>query len=240
MLGHLTTRCCRTPPRSARDRLAAPVSPRAPCQHRPRWSSGSVDRRASSRWSRASAADVLRRAQLRRGHRTPRSTSASTTAATSSLTTEREASTPITSDPLDPWVKGAAALYTREFWQLGQARLEARRRRHGVRAALREHRRRGAQRARDVPRGVFPNGARVRQHRQRHSATTWCSSAATATSRSISKRLARRLDERDYERVAASLHEVGFESELDLKEHVCGGCRVSGAVARRRSAQHRS
>jgi spermidine synthase len=29
----------------------------------------------------------------------------------------------ITSDPLDPWVKGAAALYTREFWQLVRAHL---------------------------------------------------------------------------------------------------------------------
>lgn len=29
----------------------------------------------------------------------------------------------ITSDPLDPWVKGAAALYTREFWQLARSRL---------------------------------------------------------------------------------------------------------------------
>jgi spermidine synthase len=29
----------------------------------------------------------------------------------------------ITSDPLDPWVKGAAALYTREFWNLARSRL---------------------------------------------------------------------------------------------------------------------
>lgn len=29
----------------------------------------------------------------------------------------------ITSDPLDPWVRGAAALYTREFWELVRARL---------------------------------------------------------------------------------------------------------------------
>ena len=29
----------------------------------------------------------------------------------------------ITSDPLDPWVKGAAALYTREFWHLVKSRL---------------------------------------------------------------------------------------------------------------------
>jgi spermidine synthase len=30
----------------------------------------------------------------------------------------------ITSDPLDPWVKGAAALYTREFWTLAKSRLK--------------------------------------------------------------------------------------------------------------------
>ena len=29
----------------------------------------------------------------------------------------------ITSDPLDPWVKGAAALYTQEFWQLARSKL---------------------------------------------------------------------------------------------------------------------
>src|SRR6185295_1342285 len=29
----------------------------------------------------------------------------------------------ITSDPLDPWVRGAATLYTREFWQLVKAHL---------------------------------------------------------------------------------------------------------------------
>jgi spermidine synthase len=29
----------------------------------------------------------------------------------------------ITSDPLDPWVKGAAALYTKEFWELAKSRL---------------------------------------------------------------------------------------------------------------------
>jgi spermidine synthase len=38
------------------------------------------------------------------------------------LTTE-EKFDGITSDPLDPWVKGAAALYTREFWQLVKSRL---------------------------------------------------------------------------------------------------------------------
>ena len=39
------------------------------------------------------------------------------------LATTREKFDAITSDPLDPWVKGAAALYTREFWQLVKSRL---------------------------------------------------------------------------------------------------------------------
>jgi spermidine synthase len=39
------------------------------------------------------------------------------------LATTRETFDAITSDPLDPWVKGAAALYTREFWQLCKAHL---------------------------------------------------------------------------------------------------------------------
>jgi spermidine synthase len=38
------------------------------------------------------------------------------------LTTE-EKFDGITSDPFDPWVKGSAALYTREFWQLAKSRL---------------------------------------------------------------------------------------------------------------------
>lgn len=39
------------------------------------------------------------------------------------LATTDEKFDAITSDPLDPWVKGAAALYTREFWELCKARL---------------------------------------------------------------------------------------------------------------------
>ena len=40
------------------------------------------------------------------------------------LLTTRERFDAITSDPLDPWVKGAAALYTREFFELVRSRLE--------------------------------------------------------------------------------------------------------------------
>lgn len=39
------------------------------------------------------------------------------------LATTSETFDGITSDPLDPWVKGAAALYTREFWELVRSRL---------------------------------------------------------------------------------------------------------------------
>ncbi len=39
------------------------------------------------------------------------------------LLTSTERFDAITSDPLDPWVKGAAALYTKEFWELARRRL---------------------------------------------------------------------------------------------------------------------
>jgi spermidine synthase len=39
------------------------------------------------------------------------------------LLTTNETFDAITSDPLDPWVKGAAALYTKEFWELAKRRL---------------------------------------------------------------------------------------------------------------------
>jgi spermidine synthase len=39
------------------------------------------------------------------------------------LNTTREKFDAITSDPFDPWVKGAAALYTKEFWELAKQHL---------------------------------------------------------------------------------------------------------------------
>jgi spermidine synthase len=41
------------------------------------------------------------------------------------LLTTHETFDAITSDPLDPWVKGAAALYTKEFWELAKRRLNS-------------------------------------------------------------------------------------------------------------------
>jgi spermidine synthase len=39
------------------------------------------------------------------------------------LTTTKEKFDGITSDPFDPWVKGAATLYTKEFWELAKSHL---------------------------------------------------------------------------------------------------------------------
>ena len=40
------------------------------------------------------------------------------------LTTTKQTFDAITSDPFDPWVKGAANLYTREFWELAKRHLK--------------------------------------------------------------------------------------------------------------------
>ena len=66
--------------------------------------------------------DLFRRAQLRRRAATRRSTCTSTMRGTS-CSRRSEKFDAITSDPLDPWVKGAAMLYTREFFELAKARL---------------------------------------------------------------------------------------------------------------------
>ena len=59
------------------------------------------------------------------------------------LLTTKDKFDAVTSDPLDPWVKGAAMLYTREFFELVKQHLNPGRRRDAVRAAVREqHRKR--------------------------------------------------------------------------------------------------
>ena len=72
----------------------------------------------------------------------------------------------ITSDPLDPWVKGAAMLYTARVLRAGEAAPEPGRRRDALRPALREQHRGGEERDRHVLRGV-PERDDLRQHLQR-------------------------------------------------------------------------
>ena len=82
------------------------------------------------------------------------------------LKTTKQKFDAITSDPFDPWVKGAANLYTKEFWEAGEGAPQARRRRDGVGAALRQHHGGGEERDRDVHGGV-PERRRLGQHRPR-------------------------------------------------------------------------
>ena len=130
------------------------------------------------------------------------------------LATTAERFDAITSDPLDPWVKGAAALYTREFWELCKARLNA----GGVVTVFVQL----YESTEDAVRSevatfldVFPNGLLFANTVQ------GMGYDAVLVGRNDDEpidleRLARRLDARDYEGVATSLREVGFDAELDL------------------------
>jgi spermidine synthase len=130
------------------------------------------------------------------------------------LATTDERFDAITSDPLDPWVKGAAALYTREFWELCKARLAA----GGVVTVFVQL----YETTEDAVRSelatfldVFPNGLLFAN------TVEGMGYDAVLVGRNGDapidlERLARRLDARDYERIAESLRAVGFESALDL------------------------
>lgn len=130
------------------------------------------------------------------------------------LATTAERFDAITSDPLDPWVKGAAALYTREFWELCKARLND----GGVVTVFVQL----YETTEDAVRSelatfldVFPNGAVFANM------VDGVGYDAVLLGRSGDEpidlaALSQRLDGSDYAPVAASLREVGFDSPLDL------------------------
>ncbi len=130
------------------------------------------------------------------------------------LATTAERFDAITSDPLDPWVKGAAALYTREFWELCKARLND----GGVVTVFVQL----YESTEDAVRSelatfldVFPNGAVFAN------TVDGVGYDAVLVGRKSDEpidlaSLERRLDRSDYETVAASLRAVGFDSALDL------------------------
>lgn len=130
------------------------------------------------------------------------------------LATTAERFDVITSDPLDPWVKGAAALYTREFWQLAKERLND----GGVVTVF-------VQLYESTPEAVrseiatfldvFPQGLLFANTVQGMGYDLVL--VGRADSRPIDlTRLARRLGRSDYAPVATSLRAVGFASALDL------------------------
>jgi spermidine synthase len=137
------------------------------------------------------------------------------------LATTREKFDAITSDPLDPWVKGAAALYTREFWDLCKSRLND----DGVVTAflqLYETTEDAAKSEIATFFSAFPHGALfVNTVKGRGYDAVLVGRANDAP---IDVDLVdRRLAEPRYERVASSLREVGFDSALDLLGTYAGG-----------------
>ena len=127
----------------------------------------------------------------------------------------------ITSDPLDPWAKGAAALYTREFWRLAKSRLNPG---GTVTAFLQLY-----ETTEDAVRSaiatffeVFPNGA-VFANTVRGAGYDAVLLGRAGDAPLDVDRLERRLRSAGYERVAASLREVGFASGVDLLATFAGG-----------------
>ena len=154
------------------------------------------------------------------------------------LATTAERFDAITSDPLDPWVKGAAALYTREFWQLCKERLND----GGVVTVFVQL----YETTEDAVRSelatfldVFPNAAVFAN------TVEGMGYDAVLVGRNGDEpidltRLRSRLERRDYAPVAASLRAVGFDSALDLMSTFAADAESLRAVARGRRAQYGS
>jgi spermidine synthase len=130
------------------------------------------------------------------------------------LATTTERFDAITSDPLDPWVKGAAALYTREFWQLCKDRLN-----DGgavtVFVQLYETTEDAVRSELATFVDVFPNAA-VFANTVEGMGYDLVVVGRNGDEPIDVARLTERLDRRDYASVAASLRGVGFDSALDL------------------------
>jgi spermidine synthase len=130
------------------------------------------------------------------------------------LATTTERFDAITADPLDPWVKGAAALYTREFWQLCKARLAP----GGVVTVfvqLYESTEDSVRSALATFLDVFPNGALFAN------TVEGVGYDAVLVGRNSDEpidlsRLQARLESSAYAPVASSMRAVGFDSALDL------------------------
>jgi len=147
------------------------------------------------------------------------------------LATTGEKFDAITSDPLDPWVKGAAALYTREFWELCKSRLSD----DGVVTAfvqLYETSEGAAKSEVATFFSAFPHGALFVNTVNGRGYDAVLVGRANDAPIDVD-RIEQRLDEPSYEPVARSLHEVGFDSALDLLGTYAGGAaEMSGWLGR--------
>ena len=120
----------------------------------------------------------------------------------------------ITSDPLDPWVKGAAALYTREFWQLARSRLNP----GGVVTVfvqLYETTEEAVKSEMASFFDVFPNGAVFANTVEGMGYDVVLLGRSSETPIDVDA-IQRRLTSIEYEPVRRSLAGVGFRSAVDL------------------------
>ncbi|MSO21571.1 MAG: SAM-dependent methyltransferase [Acidobacteria bacterium] len=133
------------------------------------------------------------------------------------LLTTKETFDGITSDPFDPWVKGTAALYTKEFFEQARRRLNP----GGVLTQfvqLYETNEETVKSQIATFFEVFPNGIVFANTLQgRGYDVVLLGQAESSTPGAINvDRIEARLDTPEYARVAKSLEEIGFYSAADL------------------------
>jgi spermidine synthase len=139
------------------------------------------------------------------------------------LQTTRETFDAITSDPLDPWVKGAAMLYTREFFELTKARLNP----GGVVTLfvqLYESNTEAVKSEIGTFFEAFPHGMVFANTYNGAGYDLVLLGQVEATHIDIEEMEAR-LKRPDYEPVAKSLRDIGMNSATDLFATYAGGAR---------------
>ena len=137
------------------------------------------------------------------------------------LLTSKEKFDAITSDPLDPWVKGAATLYTKEFFEAAKAHLNP----GGVVTLF-------VQLYESTPEAVksematfftvFPERHHRRQHVPGSGLRHRAARARPVRRASMSTRSTARLSDPAYAPVAQSLRDVGVRSAVDLLASYAG------------------
>ena len=130
------------------------------------------------------------------------------------LLTTKEKFDGITSDPLDPWVKGAAALYTREFFEIAKQHLNP----GGVVTQfvqLYESNEEAVKSEIATFLEAFPNGMVFANTIQGQGYDVVLVGQVEQTKIDVDK-MQERLGSTDYARVAQSLREIGIYSAVDL------------------------
>ena len=136
------------------------------------------------------------------------------------LVTTRETFDAVTSDPLDPWVKGAAMLYTKEFFELARRHLNPG---GAVTIFVQLYQSNEAAVRSEIGTffDVFPNGV-IFANTVENAGYDLVLLGQVEPTRIDVDRWQARLDRPEYRTVAASLREIGFPSAVDLLASYAG------------------